>query len=168
MTQDTLYSNRGLCYLSMKKNRQAINDLNKAITLNTRNVKALKRLAFVLVSTGELAEAELYLKRCEEIEPEDASHKEDVKNIRNLILNIDELNKAKFVLDFKKTEKLAAELLNHINDLKSLKLTYVESLLQNCKTQEAMKFIKRKLSDEERNGEEFQYLYCMAYYHDGN
>lgn len=152
----------------MKRNKQAINDLNKAINLNPRNVKALKRLAFVLVSTGELAEAELYLKRCNEIEPDDQTHKTDVKNIQDLILSIDELNRAKFVLDFKKTEALASNLLVHINDLRSLKLTYVEALLQNCKTQEAMKFIKRKLTDEERNLEEFQYLYCMACYHDGD
>ena len=61
--QDSIYSNRGLCYLSLNKNDQAKSDLNKAILLNARNIKALKRLAYVHTKLGELLEAEIYLKK---------------------------------------------------------------------------------------------------------
>jgi tetratricopeptide (TPR) repeat protein len=165
--QDSSWANRGLCYLQVKKYSQAKSDLTKAITLNYKNIKALKRLAFVHLTLGELAEAEMYLKRCTEVEPKEDSHREDVKIVKDLITTRDDLNKAKFVYDYKTSETLAAKLLQKCSEDSKLKLIYLECLLQNCKPAQALTFIKSKVEDEELKKEEFHYLQCQAYYHDG-
>jgi tetratricopeptide (TPR) repeat protein len=165
--QDSLYSNRGLCYLQTKQNKQAINDLNKAISLNPRNIKALIRLAHIKTTMSELAEAEIYLKRCVEFEPDEEPHKDGVRKIRELITTQDELKKAKFILDYKKCEQLAEKLINSLVDTTSNKLIYVESLLNNCKVSDAINFLRHKLNDQEKKMDEFEYLLSLAYYYDG-
>jgi hypothetical protein len=119
------------------------------------------------MATGELAEAEIYLKRCTEIEPESESHKEELRSIRELIVDYEELNKAKFTKDYKKCETLSYKLLQKCTDNQSIKLIYIESSLNNCKIQQALDFLKNKLSDDEKRNEEFEYLLCNAYYYDG-
>lgn len=167
LNQDSLYSNRGLCYISLKKLRQATSDLNKAISINPSNIKALKRLAHVKLSQGELLESEIYLKRCAELEPNDASHKEDVIKVRELITANDDLKRSKFTLDYVRSEDLAKKLVQYCTEATNIKSIYIESLLQNCKVHEALSFIKHKLTDEEKKMEEFEFLICQAYYYDG-
>jgi tetratricopeptide (TPR) repeat protein len=165
--QDSLYSNRGLCYLDTKKYKYAIADLSKAINLNPRNIKAYKRLAHIKTALGELAEAEIYVKRCAEVEPDEQAHRDDINKIRDLIHTHEELKKAKFRLDYKEAELLADKLLKTNVETSDIKMIYIESLLQNCKVEEALKYIKRKLTDDEKKMEDFEYLLSLAYYYDG-
>jgi tetratricopeptide (TPR) repeat protein len=165
--QDSLYSNRGLCYMNVKNYEKAIYDLEKAIKLNPSNIKAYKRLAYIKTILGDLIEAEIYLKRCIDNEPGIEEHKNDHKKIRDLIVAYDELKKAKFALDFRKTEVLAEKLLNNQVDATSVKIAYVEALLQNCKIDAAIYFIKDKLNDSERKMVEFLYFLSLAYYYEG-
>lgn len=144
-----------------------MSDLNKAIKLNPKNVKALKRLAFLLISNGELNEAEVYLKRCEHIEPNEALHKTHVKDVFEMIKNVDLMRSNKNKGEYKEVVENCEKVLKYITEVKQFKVIYVEALLKVCKITEAMKFIKHKLSESERNEEEFQYLYCLACYYDG-
>ncbi len=153
--------------MNQKKYTHAISDLTKAITLNSKNIKALKRLAYVHLTLGELLEAEIYLKRCVDIEPKEISHQNDVQIVRQLVQNKDEMKKAKFLYDYKTAEKLAEFILKKCPEDTSVKLIYLESLVQNCKAQEALNFVKFKLNDLELKNEEFQFLHCQAYFHDG-
>jgi tetratricopeptide (TPR) repeat protein len=146
---------------------QAISDLNKAVLLNSKNIKALKRLAQVHLVLGELSEAELYLKRCVEVELNEESHKVDVKIVRDLIISNEELNKAKFIYDYKKCEPLAQKLVSKCTEANHIKLIYLECLIQNCKPQEALTFFKEKINLEDSRKPEYQYLLCQAYYQDG-
>ena len=130
-------------------------------------MKALKRLAYCHLTLGELLEAEMFVKRCVDVEPNEESHKEDVIIVRNLITARDELNKAKFTLDYKTSETLAEKILQKCSEATNVKLIYIECLLHNCKAQQALTFIKTKVNDDERKKEEFQFLLCQAYYHDG-
>lgn len=165
--QDSSYSNRGLCYLSLKKYDLAKSDLNKAMNLNSKNVKALKRLAHVHLLLAEFSEAEIYLKRCVEIEADDKRHKDDLELVRNLKEVYNDLNKAKFVLDYKKSETLAGKLLEFSKESTKIKSIYLDSLLHNCKPLIALDFMKKNLSDEEKRKEEFEYFLCLSYYYDG-
>ena len=84
-SQDTLYNNRGLCYMNLDNLEKAKDDLKQAIALNPKNIKALKRLGTVNLQQGELHEASVYLKRCCDIEPNDILHKEELKICEELI-----------------------------------------------------------------------------------
>lgn len=165
--QDSSYSNRGLCYLTLKKYNEAKLDLNKAILLNSKNVKALKRLAHVHLSLAEFSEAEIYARRCVEVEPEDIRHKQDLELIKTQKEILTDLNKAKFILDYVKSEDLSEKLLDTCKDTTNIKSIYLESLLQNCKPEKALDYMKKNLSDEEKRKEEFEYFLCLAYYYDG-
>jgi tetratricopeptide (TPR) repeat protein len=165
--QDTLFSNRGLCYLHLRKNKQAILDLAKAINLNPHNIKALKRLAHVKTNIGELAEAEIYLKRCYEIEPNIEKHKEDLDSIKELIIALDEMNKSKFVHDYKKCEAICEKLFNKKVETIQVKQNYLECLIKNDNIEKALKFIKSDLNDEEKKMEDFVYLASLANYYEG-
>jgi tetratricopeptide (TPR) repeat protein len=165
--QDSSYSNRGLCYLSIGKYNEAKSDLNKAINLNSKNIKALKRLAHVHLLLAEFSEAEIFLKRCLDVEPEDIRHKDDLVLVKYLKEMYSDLNKAKFILDYKKSEFLSEKLLEKCKECTKLKSIYVESLLHNCKATQALDYMKKNLTDEEKRKEEFEYFLCLAYSYDG-
>jgi len=153
--------------MSVRKYAQAKSDLNKAVTLNSKNIKALKRLAQVHLILGELSEAELFLKKCVEVEPNDESHKIDVDIVRELINSHKDLNKAKFLYDWKKCEILGEKLLSKCTEDYKIKLIYMESLINNCKPQAALTYFKEKIHSEDSRNEKIQYLVCQAYYQDG-
>ena len=165
--QDTLYSNRGLCHLNLGKYQNAVNDFNKAISIYPRNIKALKRLSHILISQGNLNEAEIYLRRCAEYEASEESHKADVLLINSLIKEFEEMNRFKTQKNYKMAEPLAANLVKKLNMHTPTKIVYVESLLNNCKIKEASDFLKNGVSDDEKRMEEFMYLKCLCTYYDG-
>lgn len=165
--QDILFSNRGLCHLNLGKNSNAINDLNKAISINPRNIKALKRLSHILISQGNINEAEIYLRRCTEYEPIEESHKSDVILINSLIKEFEEMNRLKTQKNYKLLEPIAANLVKKLTMHSPTKIVYVESLLNNCKIKEASDFLKNGISDDEKRMEEFMYLKCLCHYYDG-
>lgn len=49
---DVLFSNRALCFTAIKKFKKAIYDLEKAIDLNPKSIKAYKRLFNLHLSLG--------------------------------------------------------------------------------------------------------------------
>lgn len=165
--QDVLYSNRGLCHLNMGKPQYAINDLNKAISLNPRNIKALKRLSHILISQGNLTEAEIYLRRCTEYEPNEDSHKADLILINSLIKEYEDMNRYKTQKNYKNVELLAANLVKKLTSHSHTKMVYIESLLYNCRIKEANDFLKNNITDDEKRNEDFMYLKCLCNYYDG-
>ena len=106
-SQDTLYNNRGLCYMNLNKLDLAKKDLLKAIELNPQNIKALRRFSSLLISEGELMEAEIYIKRSITIDNNDASIKKDLEDCRKLIERKNELLKLRTLNDWEKCNAVA-------------------------------------------------------------
>ena len=63
-SEPVLYSNRGTCMKLLGKYKEAINDYNKAIELNPKNTKNLKKLSNVYVILGDFGHAQLLLEKC--------------------------------------------------------------------------------------------------------
>lgn len=124
--QDVLYSNRALCYLQLKDYYRAELDLNKAISTNPYNIKALKRLANLNIQQGKLSEARVYLQSCINIEKDVKAHEQDVEFLNDLIRKFSELKKEYFLPNFEKTEALANELIRECTDFTYIKLIYIE------------------------------------------
>jgi DnaJ homolog subfamily C member 7 len=58
-------------------------------------------------------------------------------------------------------------LIKDCTEFTQLKIIYVESLLNNCKINEAIDFLINKLTNDEKNNDEFEYLLALAFYYDG-
>jgi len=108
----------------------------------------------------------MYNNRCVELDS-DASFKEEQKLILALIKMNDDLNKAKFIKDYKKCEPLAREIISRCSNFTSIKLIFAESLLHNCKIEEAIIFLRTKVTSEEKSSNiEFEYLMALGLYYD--
>jgi DnaJ family protein C protein 7 len=143
-------------------------DLNKALQINPKNTKNLKRLANIHILTGNLGEAEILFQKCINFEPKDSTHTADLTKAQNLLKNYEKLKEAFSKQDFKKTEELAEKMLTECTEWSEVKLMYVEALLNNVKLSEAINFLASKLNHEESTRDEFQYLLCLAFYYDGH
>jgi DnaJ family protein C protein 7 len=142
-------------------------DLNKAVELSPKNTKYLKRLALLHLSFGNFGNAENLLQKCVNLEPRDATHVTELNKIKEYIRNYESLNDAKAREDWSRCLELCDKLLKEITDFTTLKIIYVETLLENVKIQEALDFIMTKLTPEERSSEEFEYLTALTLYYDG-
>ena len=142
-------------------------DLNKAVELSPKNTKYLKRLALLHLSFGNFGNAENLLQKCVNLEPRDATHVTELNKIKEYIRNYESLNDAKAREDWSRCLELCDKLLKEITDFTTLKIIYVETLLENVKIQEALNFIMTKLTPEERSSEEFEYLTALTLYYDG-
>ena len=70
-SQDVLYSNRGLSYMNLNEPEKAKMDFSKAIELNPNNIKAMKRISYMLIQEGLLLEAMIYLRKVRKIDREE-------------------------------------------------------------------------------------------------
>jgi tetratricopeptide (TPR) repeat protein len=164
--EETLYGNRSNCYKSTGKLKLAKYDLNKALQINPKNTKNLKRLANIHILTGSLGEAGILIQKCINFEPKDSTHILDLNKVQSLLKNYEKLKEKQ--QDSNKSEELAQKLLIECTDWTEIKIIYIEALLNNVKLAEATHFLAHKLNQEESTSDEFQYLLCLAFYYDGH
>ena len=167
-SQDTLYNNRGLCFMNLDNLERAKDDLKQAISLNPKNVKALKRLGIVNLQQGELQEAYIYFKRCVDIEPNEILHKEELKLCEELIDKKKELDKLKFVEnDWNKCLEISSKLIEKCKKCFEIKLIYFQSLIQTFNIDKGLKYYRNNFNQNEQNNEELQFILINAYFIDG-
>ena len=142
-------------------------DLNKALNINPKNTKNLKRLANIHIMTGNLGEAEQIIQKCSNLEPKDHSHITDLHKVRTLLKEWDNLNENLKKEDNIKVEEIAAKMLNDCTDYPALKLIYIKAMLDNVKLTEAISYLSSKLTNDEKSEDEFKYLTALALYYDG-
>lgn len=165
--QEVLYANRGLCQKALSRYKLALLDFEKALGINPRSVKNLKRKAEVLLILGRLPDAQRVMEQCAHIERHDRSHVDDILRVKNLILLENDLDKNFKSEDFPKVEELSRKLVDSCPAAKEFKTKYIEALLYNNKIQEAINMING-LSNEEKADDDFHYLTCLAMYYKGN
>ena len=129
----------------------------------------MKRLVNIRISQGEFHEAQMLLEKCVCMEPKVHEHLVDLAGINLLIKSLEEIhsNNDSKAPDYSKLETACSNLLAKCKDFSSLKLIYIQTLLNNCKPQEAITFLNSKLNEEEKTNEEFEYLTVLSLYYDG-
>lgn len=142
-------------------------DLKKALDINPKNSKNLTRLANIHTMTGNLGEAEMLLQKCVNIDSKDPSHAVGLNKVRTHMSDYEKLLEGRQKEDYVKCEELGQKILKECTEFTSVKIIYIEALLDNVKLTEAIKFLASKLNDEEKNNEEFDYLLTLAFYYDG-
>jgi len=166
--QEVLFANRALCYKSLNNFRNALLDLDRALSINPKSVKNLKRKAEVSIIIGNYVEASSCYQKCSAFEPRESSHKSDFiltngyqSNFNDIMTNYQNEN-------YEKSEELASRLLIPSPYNKELKIVYIESLINNNKLKEASEYWSSKLAESERVEDEFLYLVCKIFYYEGN
>jgi predicted Zn-dependent protease len=142
-------------------------DINKALNINPKNTKNLKRLANIHIMTGHIGEAEQLFQKCINLEPKDHTHVTDLNRAKTLIKEWESLNENLKKEDFVKVEEIAAKMLIECTEYAMLKQIYIKAMLDNVKLNEAINFISNKLTNDEKNEDEFKYLTALALYYDG-
>jgi Flp pilus assembly protein TadD len=142
-------------------------DLNKALNINPKNAKNLKRLANIHIITGNLGEAELLIQKCVNLEPKDHTHILELNKSKTLIKEWDILNENLTKENTVKVEEIAAKMLNDCTDYPALKAIYIKAMLDNVKLTEAITYLSSKLTNDEKSEDEFKYLTALALYYEG-
>ena len=166
--QDVLYANRSLCYKALENYRQSLNDLSKALSFNPKSVKNLKRKYEIQIILGNFPEAENSIQKCCNIEPREYSHKSDLTNVKNYIIQFNDFHEYYTKENYVKVEEIAEKLVKICTGNFEIKQAYLEVLISNNKLQEATSFWTQKLSQSERGSDEFIYLICKVFYYEGN
>ena len=84
-SEPVLYSNRATCFKCLGKYRESLSDYKKAVQLNPRNTKNLKKLASVYIILGNFGEAQILLQKCCNIEPNDPSYNYELNKAKKMV-----------------------------------------------------------------------------------
>lgn len=165
--QEALFANRGTCQKCLGNLKLALLDYEKALNINPNNTKNIRRKAELYITLGNLTDALSLYTKCINLDRNDRSFKEDYIRVKNLLEVDNAMNKASKEKNFAKAEELAKRLIDNCPNHRQAKLMYINSLLHQDKSSEALKFISN-LTGAEKVDEEFHYLTCMALYHQGS
>jgi tetratricopeptide (TPR) repeat protein len=165
--EETLYGNRSQCYKQLSQYKLAIYDLNKALQINPRNTKNIKRLAAINLILGNLGEVDILYQKCVNLEPREYTHSTDLNKVRALLQDYDKLTEAISKEDYQKSEELAKKILKECTEYTEVKKLLIKSLLENVKLDEAYTFLTTKLNRDEKNEDEFEYLTALTLYYQG-
>ena len=166
-TQDVLYSNRGLSYMNLNEPEKAKMDFSKALELNPKNIKAMKRISYMLIQEGLLLEALIYLKKIRKIDREEPAILGEIDQCQQLIEYKRELDDNKIINDWNKCFDLSSKLIKKCNKCFEIKITYLESMVNSYQIEDALNFYKNDLDSNEKKLDYVQFLITKAYFNDG-
>ena len=166
-SQDVLYSNRGLSYMNLNEPEKAKMDFSKAIELNPKNIKAMKRISYMLIQEGLLLEALIYLKKIRKIDREEPAILSEIEQCEKLIEYKHELDDNKIINDWNKCYDLSSKLIKKCNKCFDIKLSYFESMVNSYQIDDALNFYKNDLDSNEKKLDNVQFLITKAYFNDG-
>ena len=128
------------------------------MSINPNNSKNLKRLSSVYIIIGELNEAIKLYEKCIEIEPTEKSNIEDLERIKKMNEDYKSIFEYQEKKDWKNIEEKCDLLLNDITSNQKLNFIYIQSLMNNAKTKDALAFIDTIDITEKNSNIEYDYL----------
>lgn len=157
-----------MCYIQINNLSQAESDLRIALNINSTNLKANRRLYTILLRTGRLKEAKLYLNRCYNIDDQNKNSIKIEQETLDKLIELDYQVKKEYQNHkYSQCEKYSTEILSHCSDYYDMKTIQVESLLITNKLEKAVNILKSKFTDDEKLNETTVYLTALAFYYEG-
>jgi DnaJ family protein C protein 7 len=167
-TIEVLYSNKGTCEKCLKKYKEAIRDYKKALEINPKNTKNLNRLASVFILVGNLGEAKMTQQKALNFEPNNSGYKEQMGTIEKIIEDEQKMKEKINENKFDEAEEICKKLIEKVPAFTDLKKYYIKILIENVKLQEALVFISKEITFEDKmKDSEFDYLTALTLYFDG-
>ena len=165
--QDSLYSNRGLAYMNIEENLKAKQDFIKAIEINPKNIKAMKRISYLYIREGSFTNAEVYLNQVKIIAPNDERNLEELKECLELIDIKKKLEEEKVIKNFKQISVLSSKILAKCPNFLEMKLVHFDSVINEGRLKEAEEFYEGSFSESEKKNEKIKYLLMLLYFYEG-
>ena len=168
-SEPVLYSNRATCYKLLGKYKESVRDYKKAIQLNPRNTKNLKKLSAVYLILGNFGEAQILLQKCCNLDPYDSSYQYDLNRAKKMVDDYEKINEKVKEEKWEDVEEKSKALLNEAPSFKELQKIYIQACLELCKFQQVINYINNEVSSYSKSkDEEFYYLLSKAYYFKGD
>ena len=130
--EPVLYSNRGTCMKLLGKYKEAINDYNKAIQLNPKNTKNLRKLSTVYILLGDFGHAQLLLEKCCNLETSDSSHTYELNKVKKMVEEYNKVNEKFNEKKWDDCEEKSKKLLEDATHFIELQKIYIQTLLELC------------------------------------
>lgn len=164
-----LYSNKGTCNKMLKRYPKAIKDLKKAVELAPKNTKFIKKLADLHIINGNFGDAEILYQKAVNLEPNDSSHKTDLKNAKDKTTELQKIYDKQKEQSLDEVETLSETLLKTCTHFTHLKIIYIETLIEKVLLTKAIDYINKEvLKDEKDNNPDINFLLAKAYYYNGD
>ena len=168
-SEPVLYANRATCYKCLGKFKESVNDYKRAIQLNPRNTKNLKKLASVYIILGNFGEAQILLEKCCNLEPYDSSHNFELNKAKKMVEDYEKINEKIKEQRWEDVEEESKKLLNDAPSFKELQKIYIQACLELCKFNPIIEYINNSVSSYTKaKDEEFNYLLAKTYYFKGD
>ena len=168
-SEPVLYANRATCYKCLGKYKESVNDYKRAIQLNPRNTKNLKKLASVYIILGNFGEAQILLEKCCNLEPYDSSHNFELNKAKKMVEDDEKINEKIKEQRWEDVEEESKKLLNDAPSFKELQKIYIQACLELCKFNPIIEYINNSVSSYTKaKDEEFNYLLAKTYYFKGD
>ena len=168
-SEPVLYSNRGACMKSLGKYKEALSDYNKAVDLNPKNTKNLKKLAKVYTIVGDFGHAQLLLEKCCNLETSDSSHTFELNRVKKMVEDFEKINEKYNEKKWDDCEEKSKKLLEDAPAFVELQKMYIQSCLELCKFTDVINYINNQVSPSVKFSDwEFNYLLAKAYYFKGD
>ena len=165
---EVLYSNKGTCEKCLKQYKLAIRDYKKALEISPKNTKNLNRLASVYVLVGEFGEAKITQQKALNLEPNNSVYKTQMSDIEKIIEDEEKMKEKISEEKFDEAEEICKKLIEKVPEFPELKIKYIEILLENVKTLDALNYIQKNVSNEDKiKIPKFDYLTVLTLYYDG-
>ena len=151
----------------LKKYKEAIRDYKKALEINPKNTKNLNRLASVFILVGNLGEAKMTQQKTLNVEPNNSGYKEQMGTIEKIIEDEQKMKEKINENKFDEAEEICKKLIEKVPAFTDLKKYYIKILIENVKLQEALIFISKEITFEDKmKDSEFDYLTALTLYFD--
>ena len=168
-SEPVLYANRGTCLKLLGKYKESLSDYKKAVQLNPKNTKNMKKLSSVYIILGNFGEAQILLQKCCNLEPEDSSHTYELNRAKKMVEDYEKIHEKIKDQNWDDVEEQSKKLLSDASAFIELQKIYINSCLELCKFNDVIDYIKNKISSSVKSrDEEFNYLLAKAYYFKGD
>ena len=168
-SEPVLYANRGTCLKLLGRYKESVNDYKKAVQLNPKNTKNMKKLSSVYIILGNFGEAQILLQKCCNLEPEDSSHTYELNKAKKMVEDYEKIHEKMKEQKWDDVEEESKKLLSDASAFIELQKIYIQSCLELCKFKDAIDYINNKVSSAVKSrDEEFNYLLAKSYYFKGD
>ena len=145
-SEPVLYSNRGTCYKCLGKYKESISDYKKAVELNPRNTKNMRKLSSVYIILGNFGEAQILLQKCCNLEPEDSSHNYELNKAKKMVEDYEKIHEKMKEQKWEDVEEQSKKLLNDASSFKELQKIYIQACLELCQFKPIIDYINNEVS----------------------